>query len=462
MRLKDEHGQWKEGDELLPVVSHYFKNIFQTEGVGPSTAFDGFQTRVSRTQNDSLVQPFTCEEVRAALFAMHPDKSPGLDGMNPAFFQKSWNLVGSDVCKFVLSCLSGKVLPDNINDANIVLIPKKQIPESVFDLRPIALSKLEQYFEADEVLQIHRVPVNTRSCDGWFWLGDFRGAYTVKSAYRRLMGEASLVSSFSSWGRFWRIPVAPKVLVCLWRAIRGILPTQDALISKRVEVDGGCPLRGGALETIDHIFLFCPFADSVWRLIGKGGNRVPFISFPNWFQDRCQNDTLMELCTIDWTCWAIWKARNIATWDHKTLLPGELKKLVLSMEAQWSNKADAEREHTSQRHDASFRAEAHRLPGALLDPFGWGWWKKRGYLGYEVDLLANWATFLGLGGCFRRGHSCHRPRGGVCMAEWGHFGVKLSSLTMVDNFLYLRLGPWLAYGDYGKNNLTLAFVGCNR
>ncbi|VFQ64936.1 unnamed protein product [Cuscuta campestris] len=61
-----------------------------------------------------------------------------------------------------------------------------------------------------------------------------------------------------------------------------------------------------------------------------------------------------------------------------------------------------------------------------------------------------------------RGHSCRRPRGGVCMAEWGHFGVKLSSLTMVDNFLYLRLGPWLAYGDYGKNNLTLAFVGCNR
>ncbi|VFQ72933.1 unnamed protein product [Cuscuta campestris] len=103
--------------------------------------------------------------------------------------------------------------------------------------------------------------------------------------------------------------------------------------------------------------------------MGKGGNRASFISFQNWFQYRCQNDTLMELRTIAWTCWAIWKARNIATWDHKTLLPGELKKLVLSMEAQWSNKADAEQEHTSQRHDATFRAEAHRcfFDAATLD-----------------------------------------------------------------------------------------------
>ncbi|VFQ77745.1 unnamed protein product [Cuscuta campestris] len=166
-----------------------------------------------------------------------------------------------------------------------------------FDLHSWNIAKLEQYFEADEVLQIRRVPVNTRSCDGWFWLGDFRRAYTVKN--------------------------------------------------------------------------------SVWRLMGKGGNRASLISFQNWFQDRCQNDTLMELRTIAWTCWEIWKAQNIATWDHKTLLLGELKKLVLSMEAQWSNKADAEREHTSQRHDVSLRAEAHRCffdaaTSGLEDSFSFG------------------------------------------------------------------------------------------
>ncbi|VFR01584.1 unnamed protein product [Cuscuta campestris] len=229
-----------------------------------------------------------------------------------------------------------------------------------FDLNSWNVAKLEQYFDAGEVLQIRRVPINTRRSDGWFWIRDFRGAYTVKSAYRCLMGDASVVSSFSNWGRFWRIPVAPKVLVCLWRAIRGILPTRDALISKRVEVDGGCPLCGGALETVDHIFLFCPFADSVWRLMSKGGNRISFISFQNWFQVRCQNDTLLELRTVALTCWAIWKARNIAIWDHKTLHPGELKNMVSSMEAQWSNKTIAERERTPQRHEVSLRAEAYR------------------------------------------------------------------------------------------------------
>ncbi|RAL41987.1 hypothetical protein DM860_016362 [Cuscuta australis] len=144
-----------------------------------------------------------------------------------------------------------------------------------------------------------RVPVNTRSSDGWFWIRDFRGACT---------------------GRFWRIPVAPKVLVCLWRAIR----------------------------------------DSVWRLMGKGGNRISFISFQNWFQVRCQNDTLLELRTVALTCWAIWKARNIVIWDNKTLHPGELKNMMLSMEAQWSNKTVAERECTPQRHEVSLRAEAYK------------------------------------------------------------------------------------------------------
>lgn len=32
---------------------------------------------------------------------MHPDKSPGPDGMTPAFFQKNWSIVGADVVALV-------------------------------------------------------------------------------------------------------------------------------------------------------------------------------------------------------------------------------------------------------------------------------------------------------------------------------------------------------------------------
>ena len=34
-----------------------------------------------------LSRPFEIQEVKEAIFSMHLDKAPGLDGMNQAFFQ---------------------------------------------------------------------------------------------------------------------------------------------------------------------------------------------------------------------------------------------------------------------------------------------------------------------------------------------------------------------------------------
>lgn len=38
-----------------------------------------------------------------AIFAMYPEKSPEIDGLNPCFFQTYWNLVGMDVVQ-LYSC----------------------------------------------------------------------------------------------------------------------------------------------------------------------------------------------------------------------------------------------------------------------------------------------------------------------------------------------------------------------
>lgn len=58
--------------------------------------------------------------------------------MNLGFYQSFWDIVGVNVCDFVLDCLNRKAFPDRLNDTNVVLIPKKQVPETVADLRPIA------------------------------------------------------------------------------------------------------------------------------------------------------------------------------------------------------------------------------------------------------------------------------------------------------------------------------------
>ncbi|XP_019149860.1 PREDICTED: uncharacterized protein LOC109146662 [Ipomoea nil] len=79
-RLKTDDGVWVEGENMSSIIVDYFKGIFAT--------------------------------------------------------------VGTDVSDFVINSLNSYVLPDGLNDMNIVLIPKKSVSEIVADKRPIALSNV--------------------------------------------------------------------------------------------------------------------------------------------------------------------------------------------------------------------------------------------------------------------------------------------------------------------------------
>ncbi|XP_060968619.1 uncharacterized protein LOC115710455 [Cannabis sativa] len=103
------------------------------------TVLEGIRPTVSREQNKALLEMVSEEEVRNALFQMHPDKSPGPDGMTPAFYQKHWNIVRADVIHFVREFFNSGQFPESINDTHIVLIPKKKNPSQMGDLRPISL-----------------------------------------------------------------------------------------------------------------------------------------------------------------------------------------------------------------------------------------------------------------------------------------------------------------------------------
>uniref|UniRef100_A0A803PJN1 Reverse transcriptase domain-containing protein n=1 Tax=Cannabis sativa TaxID=3483 RepID=A0A803PJN1_CANSA len=59
--------------------------------------------------------------------------------MSPAFYQKFWHIVGNDVIKTVQNFFTTGCLPVNLNDTNVVLIPKKKKPELITEMRPISL-----------------------------------------------------------------------------------------------------------------------------------------------------------------------------------------------------------------------------------------------------------------------------------------------------------------------------------
>ncbi|GAU48815.1 hypothetical protein TSUD_99870 [Trifolium subterraneum] len=53
--------------------------------------------RVTDDDNFFLTAPITEVEIQQALFHMHPDKSPGPDGFNPAFYQRFWEHCSDDI-----------------------------------------------------------------------------------------------------------------------------------------------------------------------------------------------------------------------------------------------------------------------------------------------------------------------------------------------------------------------------
>ncbi|XP_074346913.1 uncharacterized protein LOC141685724 [Apium graveolens] len=139
-KLKNEDGQWLEWESgLAELISNHFSTLFTATEVDWQEVVNFIPSTITSTQNYSLLHAITVEEVKCALFQMNPDKAPGPDGMTPGFYQKYWHIVGDDVVKLVQNFFSSGRLMEELNNTNIVLIPKKKCPIVVGYLRPISL-----------------------------------------------------------------------------------------------------------------------------------------------------------------------------------------------------------------------------------------------------------------------------------------------------------------------------------
>lgn len=117
----------------------YFSELFKKQ-----TSANGLTERervrtLTEEQNRCLGVPITSEEVKIAIFSMHPEKSPGVDGLNPTFFQTYWSIVGMDMTVFCQNFFSTGELMDDVNRTLVCLILKIKEPKRMTDQRPISL-----------------------------------------------------------------------------------------------------------------------------------------------------------------------------------------------------------------------------------------------------------------------------------------------------------------------------------
>jgi len=176
--LKDDAGNWQtKDDDIGNVITQYFKNLFSTSyPSGMEEVLDCIEPKITDEVNAALCKPYTWEEVDRALIQMHSHKAPGLDGLNPFFFQHFWSSVGDDVSASVLSILHGHPIPPKLNARFVALIPKKQRPDSISEFCPTSLCNVT-YKLVTKVIANCLKPFLPKTLSAWHYLWHSRCFY---------------------------------------------------------------------------------------------------------------------------------------------------------------------------------------------------------------------------------------------------------------------------------------------
>ncbi|OMO58581.1 hypothetical protein COLO4_34521 [Corchorus olitorius] len=87
--------QWIVDQAMLGQhVTEFFTNLFGWQGCLPLDApYDKFSLKLTSEENESVISRLDLEEVKIAAFSMKSLKAPGVDGVQPIYYQRNWEVV---------------------------------------------------------------------------------------------------------------------------------------------------------------------------------------------------------------------------------------------------------------------------------------------------------------------------------------------------------------------------------
>ncbi|CAL1357017.1 unnamed protein product [Linum trigynum] len=137
--LKNEDGVWVTDEFTLQSLARgFYVELYQVEA-GAAASLPALFEKLDAVAGRDLDRGLTSIEVRQAVMDMGSLKAPGKDGYQPVLFQRCWSTIGEAFSQFVEGCFLDPVQIRLINETLLVLIPKRESPESIKQFRPIGL-----------------------------------------------------------------------------------------------------------------------------------------------------------------------------------------------------------------------------------------------------------------------------------------------------------------------------------
>jgi hypothetical protein len=171
--------------------------------------------------------------------------------------------------------------------------------------------------------KVQQVALDPMVSDSISWVWHNSKTYSASSAYQcQFLGS---VSPFQ-FDKMWAAKVEAKCKFFMWLWLRGRILTSNNLAVRGIPHDDICTLCDQEVETPSHLILSCPFARSVWYLVGTDLGIPPLAtnaqlagSIKHWWDDltSCLDDRAKRVAI--YTAWNIWKERNRRVFQQKSL-----------------------------------------------------------------------------------------------------------------------------------------------
>ncbi|XP_033134013.1 uncharacterized protein LOC117127539 [Brassica rapa] len=188
--------------------------------------------------------------------------------------------------------------------------------------------------------------------DKQIWLSTPNGEYTTKSGYHTAIKrrteelEENEVDELHWFKGVWNLHISPKIKMFLWRLFQKAIPVGETLMARNITSDGRCK-RCGTLESIDHLFLHCPYAEKVWRLapFAVACEVSGWIDLKSVWWILCGKPCLPPIGLASgqlapWILWQIWCARNHLVFEGKSITEEVCLTKAITSAKEWTSCQD--------------------------------------------------------------------------------------------------------------------------